>query len=74
MSYKVNLAHVQAILDKLGRSDIQLPVGIDGAQVTVDLPAIVSEHLATAVPLTRLIWRVMIRMTQASIQSLDVSA
>lgn len=42
MTFTVNPSHIQALLDELGRTDIKLPGGIDGAEVTVDLPAIVS--------------------------------
>jgi len=42
ISFTVNLALVQAVLDEIGRGDIRLPEEIDGAQVTVDMPASVS--------------------------------
>jgi hypothetical protein len=42
MTFQVNLAHVQAVLDELGLSDIDLPEGVDGAVVTVDIPSIVN--------------------------------
>ncbi len=42
ISFTVKLALVQAILDEIGRGDINLPQEIDGAQVTVNLPSLVS--------------------------------
>jgi hypothetical protein len=42
MTFNVNTAHIQAILDELGRTDIKIPAGIDGSKVTVDLPAVVA--------------------------------
>jgi hypothetical protein len=42
MTFQVNLAHVQAVLDELGLTDIDLPEGVDGAVVTVDIPSIVN--------------------------------
>lgn len=42
MTFNVNTAHIQAVLDELGRSDIQIPAGVDGSTVTVDMPAIVA--------------------------------
>ena len=42
MTFNVDTAHIQAVLDELGRTDIKLPAGIDGAVVTVDLPAMVA--------------------------------
>ena len=42
MTFNINTAHIQAILDELGRTDIKIPAGIDGSKVTVDLPAIVA--------------------------------
>lgn len=42
ISFTVDLALVEAVLDEIGRGDISLPEEIDGAEVTVDLPAIVS--------------------------------
>lgn len=38
-SFKVDLARAQALLDEAGRSDLVLPKSIDGAQVSVDVPA-----------------------------------
>jgi hypothetical protein len=38
ISMKVNLQHVRALLDEIGRSDIQLPAALDGATVSVDVP------------------------------------
>ena len=34
----INLAHVRAMLELVGRSDIQLPDNLDGSVVTVDIP------------------------------------
>jgi len=42
ISFTVNLALAQAVLDEIGRGDISLPDEIDGAQVTVNLPSLVS--------------------------------
>jgi hypothetical protein len=42
ISFTVNLELVQAVLDEIGRGDIRLPQEIDGAVVTVNLPAMVS--------------------------------
>lgn len=42
MTFNVNTAHIQAILEELGRTDIKIPAGVDGSKVTVDLPAIVA--------------------------------
>lgn len=42
ISFTVKLALAQAVLDEIGRGDIRLPEEIDGAEVTVDLPAMVS--------------------------------
>jgi hypothetical protein len=42
ITFTVQLALFQAVLDEIGRGDISLPPEIDGALVTVDLPAIVS--------------------------------
>ncbi len=38
-SFKVDLARAQALLNEAGRSDLVLPKSIDGAQVSVDVPA-----------------------------------
>lgn len=42
ISFTVELELAQAVLDEIGRGDIRLPQEIDGAEVTVDLPAMVS--------------------------------
>lgn len=42
MTFTVNAARIQAVLDELGRGDIELPEGIEDAVVNVKLPAIVS--------------------------------
>jgi len=42
ISFTVNLALAQAVLDEIGRGDINLPQEIDGAEVTVNLPSLVS--------------------------------
>jgi hypothetical protein len=42
INFTVELALVQAVLDEIGRGDISLPEEIDGAEVTVHLPALVS--------------------------------
>ena len=38
-SFKVDLARVRAVLAELGQDDIQLPDELDGATITLDLPA-----------------------------------
>jgi hypothetical protein len=38
-TFKVDLARVRAVLAELGQDDIQLPDELDGATVTLDLPA-----------------------------------
>jgi hypothetical protein len=38
----VDLEHAQALLDEIGRSDIHLPSALDGAKVTVGIPASVT--------------------------------
>ena len=42
ITFTVQLAIVQAVLEEIGREDISLPPEIDGAVVTVDLPHMVS--------------------------------
>lgn len=42
IDFTVELALAQAVLDEIGRGDISLPEEIDGAKVTVNLPALVS--------------------------------
>lgn len=37
VSFVIELAHVNAVLAEIGRSDIQLPAALDGAQVSVDI-------------------------------------
>lgn len=37
MSFTIDVPRVQAVLNEIGRSDIQLPAGLEGATVTVDL-------------------------------------
>lgn len=39
LTINIDLGHVQALLDEIGRSDIRLPAALDGAQVTVDIPS-----------------------------------
>jgi hypothetical protein len=41
MSMTVDLARIQAVLEEIGRSDIQLPPEIDGAEVSVNIPVAV---------------------------------
>ncbi len=41
-SFKVDRAKAQALLDEAGRSDLVLPSSIDGADITVNIPAGVS--------------------------------
>lgn len=41
-TFNVDLERIQAILAEVGRTDIQLPAELDGAVVTLDLPAGVS--------------------------------
>lgn len=40
-AFNVDLALANAVLEELGRTDIQLPPEIDGAQIRVDIPAAV---------------------------------
>ena len=42
VNFTVDLKMVEAVLAEIGRGDISLPPEIDGAEVTVDLPAMVS--------------------------------
>lgn len=42
IQFTVELSLVQAIFEEIGRDDIKLPSEIDGAEVTVNLPALVS--------------------------------
>ena len=44
ITFTVQLALVQAVLEEIGREDISLPPEIDGAVVTVDLPHMVSAN------------------------------
>ena len=44
ITFTVQLALVEAILEEIGREDISLPPEIDGAVVTVDLPHMVSAN------------------------------
>ena len=37
-SLAVDMQQIRAVLDEIGRSDIQLPDGLDGATVSVDIP------------------------------------
>ena len=46
-SLKVDLAKVQALLDEAGRSDLVLPASINGADVSVTIPASVSVAYGT---------------------------
>jgi Domain of unknown function (DUF4367) len=46
-SIKVNLAKAQALLNEAGRSDLVLPSSIDGADVSVNIPASVSVAFGT---------------------------
>jgi hypothetical protein len=41
MSMTIDLPRIQAVLEEIGRSDIQLPPEIDGAQVSVEIPVAV---------------------------------
>lgn len=38
VTLNVDLEHMQALLDEIGRSDIRLPAVLEGAAVTVDIP------------------------------------
>jgi hypothetical protein len=46
-SFKVDRAKAQALLDEAGRSDLVLPASIDGADVSVNIPANVSVAYGT---------------------------
>jgi hypothetical protein len=37
--FTINRAQGQAVLDELGRSDLQLPASVDGATISADIPA-----------------------------------
>jgi hypothetical protein len=41
MSLTVDLPRIQAVLEEIGRGDIQLPAEIDGAEVSVEIPVAV---------------------------------
>ena len=45
MSMKVNLKLAQAVLEEIGRSDIQLPKDLEGADVSVEVPVAVQATL-----------------------------
>ena len=45
LTFTVDQRRAQAILDEIGRSDIRLPDGLDGASVVLDVPAGVSAML-----------------------------
>lgn len=38
MTFNANMDLIQTVLDEIGRSDIQLPAGLDGAQIKLDIP------------------------------------
>ena len=42
ITFNIDMAHAQALLDEIGRSDIQLPSGLDGASVQVAVNSAVS--------------------------------
>ncbi len=46
-SFKVDRAKAQALLDEAGRPDLVLPASIDGADITVNIPAGVSVNYGT---------------------------
>ncbi len=46
-TFKVDRARAQALLDEAGRSDLVLPASIDGAQISVNIPAGVSVAYGT---------------------------
>jgi hypothetical protein len=46
-TFKVDVAKVQALLDESGRSDLMLPTSINGADVSVNIPASVSVAYGT---------------------------
>lgn len=37
--FVINRANAQAVINELGRSDLQLPANLDGAKISVDVPA-----------------------------------
>ena len=41
-TFKIDLKMAQTLLDEAGRSDLKLPASLDGAQVSVEIPAAVS--------------------------------
>ncbi len=45
--FTINRAHAQAILNEAGRSDLQLPASLDGAKISVEIPAGVSAAYGT---------------------------
>jgi len=42
MDFTINLEHVRLVLDEIGRSDIQIPASVDGANVHMNIPIGVS--------------------------------
>jgi hypothetical protein len=44
---KVNLEHIQALLDAVGKGDVKLPASIDGKEIRVSVPASVSARYGT---------------------------
>jgi hypothetical protein len=46
-SLKLNRTKAQALLDEAGRSDLALPASVDGAEISVDIPASVSVAFGT---------------------------
>jgi len=46
-SMKVDRTKAQALLDEAGRSDLVLPASVDGAEISVDIPASVSVAFGT---------------------------
>jgi hypothetical protein len=42
ITFSVDMEHVQMLLEDIGRPDIQLPPGLDGVVVTVDIPKTVT--------------------------------
>ena len=42
MTFNADIDLIQTVLDEIGRSDIQLPPGIDGAQVELEIPSSVT--------------------------------
>jgi len=47
LSLTVDRARAQALLDEAGRSDLDLPASVDGAEITVSIPAAVSVSFGT---------------------------